>query len=206
MVTTFFFDALAPYEAMLNGFSMQGLQFPASNSAATPESILDLRRKVQETTKLNLALRSRHAKNAATIAQLQTMLTPPSTNNASTPSNSLAFLTQHQNGSSTSQSPLTTQIQFATSQLPALRHLVDELRPKIDKLKYAGLEGIDSGSRREERRQYIESGVRRVVGKGGFGNSEGGLEATGMERRSREDVEGLEAVIRGIGGTEKMES
>ena len=174
--------------------------------AATPESILDLRRKVQETTKLNLALRSKHAKNAATIAQLQNLLAAPSTNDNPTTSNSLAFLTQPQSGATASQSPFKTQTQFATSQLPALRQLVGDLRPKIDKLKDSRPGDIDSGSRREERRQYIEGGVRRVVEKGSFGNREGALDTVGMGRRGREDVEGLEAVIRVIGGTEKMES
>ena len=64
-------------------------------------------------------------------------------------------------------------------------------------------------NRREERRQYIEGGVRRIVGKGGFGDGGGegegileSLASKGVERRGREEVEGLEDVVRGIGEVE----
>ena len=49
-------------------------------------------------------------------------------------------------------------------------------------------------NKREERRAYIESGVRRVVGKGGADGAE-----VGGERRAREEVEGLEDVVKGLG-------
>lgn len=54
------------------------------------------------------------------------------------------------------------------------------------------MEGVDWESRREERRGYIESGVRRVVGKGV------GEEEVGGERRGREEVEALEGVVGGL--------
>ena len=185
----------------------QGLQIPSPESAATPESILDLRRKVQETTRLNLALRNRHAKNTALTSQLRTMLTSTPANSDGKGPKSLAFLTQSQpGGSSTSQTPLTTQTQFATSQLPALKQMVGDLRPKLDNLKGLRTGNVDWGSKKQERRQYIESGVRRVVGKGGFGSGEGGLGGVVGERRGREDVEGLEAVVGVLNREEKMES
>lgn len=52
---------------------------------------------------------------------------------------------------------------------------------------------IDWESRREERRAYIEGGVRRIVGKGA---AEG--EETGGERRGRDEVEGLEKLVTGM--------
>ena len=134
------------------------------------------------------------------------MLTPPPADSNENASNSLAFLTQVRTASSSSsQTPLTTQTQFATSQLPALKQLVADLRPKLDKLKDAKVADVDWKSKKEERRQYIESGVRRVVGKGGFGNGESELEGMAGERRGREDVEVLEAVMAGLGREEKME-
>lgn len=143
--------------------------------------------------------------------QLRTLLLSPSGSEA-TPPNSIAFLTQPTSTSSNSRTPLTTSSQFATSQLPALRQLVADLRPKIRSLKDKGIDNVDWESRREERRQYIEGGVRRVAGKGGFGGGEGeammdSIAGNGAERRGREEVEGLEGVIGGLGdvGGERIE-
>lgn len=58
---------------------------------------------------------------------------------------------------------------------------------------------VDGEGRREERRAYIESGVRRVVGTG----RENG-EAVGGEMRARDEVEGLEAVVGGLGERSRM--
>ena len=53
---------------------------------------------------------------------------------------------------------------------------------------------MDRDGKREERRGYIESGVRRVVGSG----REDG-EGVGGELRARDEIEGLEAVVGGLG-------
>ena len=59
---------------------------------------------------------------------------------------------------------------------------------------------VDRDGRREERRAYIESGVRRVVGSGrGDGDGVGG------ELRPRDEIEGLEAVVGGLGQGSRME-
>lgn len=68
-----------------------------------------------------------------------------------------------------------------------------ELRPKMQEVR-DGLSGkVDWEGKREERRAYIESGVRRVVG---TGRDDG--EAVGGELRVRGEVEGLEAVVEGL--------
>ena len=54
--------------------------------------------------------------------------------------------------------------------------------------------------KREERRAYIESGVRRVVG---TGREDG--EGVGGELRARDEIEGLEAVVGELGQGSKME-
>lgn len=59
---------------------------------------------------------------------------------------------------------------------------------------------VDWESRREERRAYIESAARRVVGKGGVAG-----EDVGGERRGKEEVEGLEGVLRGLDRGGNME-
>lgn len=54
---------------------------------------------------------------------------------------------------------------------------------------------MDSEGRREERRRYIEGGVRKVLGRSGAVEGE----EVGGERRGREEVEGLEGVVGGLG-------
>ncbi|KAL9068263.1 MAG: hypothetical protein Q9161_006289 [Pseudevernia consocians] len=197
-------DDLAPWMRLAH---YEDIQLPISSSAPTPESILRLRRQLQETRKLNLALRSTHTRNAALVTNLNALLSPPTT--ADSPS--YAFLTSHSNPavqslrlsfspSSKDATPLTTNAQFVTSQLPALRKLVADLRPKMQELKDGPGGRVDWERSREERRAYIESGVRRVVG---TGREDG--EAVGGEMRARDEVEGLEAVIGGLGQGSRME-
>lgn len=59
---------------------------------------------------------------------------------------------------------------------------------------------VDWEGKREERRAYIESGVRRVVGSG---RDDG--DAVGGELRARDEVEGLEAVVEGLGKGSRRE-
>lgn len=75
-----------------------------------------------------------------------------------------------------------------------------ELRLKMQGLKEGPGSKVDWEGKREERRAYIESGVRRVVGT----RREDG-EAVGGEMRSRDEVEGLEAVVGGLGQGSRME-
>ncbi|KAL9103859.1 MAG: hypothetical protein Q9163_001137 [Psora crenata] len=182
----------------------EGLQLPPPDTAATPESILQLRRTVQETRKLNKALKARHTKNAALISQLHQVFSPSSTASRTTQSQCLAFLSQRPTTSSISQTPLTACSQFAVSQLPALRQLVAELRPKLGPLRDAGTNSTEWQSKREERRQYIEGGVRRIVGRDGFGDgADQGIleELAGMRtgKRGGGEVNALEGIIRGLG-------
>ncbi|MCJ1459218.1 hypothetical protein MMC28_009595 [Mycoblastus sanguinarius] len=193
-------DDLAPWMRLGH---CEDLQFPLPPSAPTPESILLLRRKVQETRKLNLALNSAYTRNAALIIQLKSLIDP--SHQSSNPS-SLAFLTSSANPAVQTLNlsfappvkdsrPLTKNAQFATSELPALWKLVAELRPKMQKLRGGSGDKVDWESKREERRAYIESGVRRVVGKGTSGGEE-----VGGEKRGRGEVEALEDVVRDLGG------
>lgn len=201
----------------------KNLQFPSSAVAAsssslssdhkpppppTPETLLHLRRQLAETRKLNAALRANHAQNAALLSDLTSLLSsspPPATSAPKDhPTTSLAFLTQphpHPTASLSANStsaattaPLTTTAQFVTSQLPALRQLVADLRPRLQTMQESGDKGVDWDGKREERRRYIETGVRRVVGRGGGGG--GGKELqNGAERRGVEEVEALEGLF-----------
>ena len=75
-----------------------------------------------------------------------------------------------------------------------------ELRPKMRELKEGPSGKVDLDGKREERRTYIESRVRRVIGNG----REDG-EAVGGELRTRDDIEGLEDVVGRLGQGSRME-
>ena len=71
----------------------------------------------------------------------------------------------------------------------------------MQSLKEGAREKVDWESRREERRAYIEAGTKNVVIRRGTVEGE---EVSG-ERRGREEVEGLEGVVRGLERGEIME-
>lgn len=204
----------------------EGLTLPLPSTTPTPESVLALRRKVQETRKLNLSLRNTHSSNETTVAQLKSLLSasqPKPEAQASPPSTidpSLAFLTSQPsattlglsigpptssfarvNAKDDNYSPLETNTQFFISQLPALRQALEELKPRLKSLPEK-IGDVDWESRREERRAYIEGRVRKVVD--GIGG--GGLSGDAMRgvRVGRDEVRDLEGVVGGIAG-DRME-
>lgn len=161
----------------------------------TPETLHLLRRKLTETRKLQSILLAERARNAAYIANLQALLT---STDPSKPG--LAFITQSMakhglqaNGSATA---LREQTRHAVSQLPQLRQLLAALRQKEDE----GIKYNRHSVASEERREYIESQVRRRLeregadlktGEGLTGRSTEGRTVTGEEVRGIEGVVGL---------------
>lgn len=94
--------------------------------------------------------------------------------------------------------PLKTNTAFTLSQLPALRALLQSLRPKAAALG-ASSSGGDAFS--QERRDYIEKQVKRLLERRGVDvkNGEGSVE--GMGRRvAPDEVRGMEAVAGLLGG------
>ena len=71
----------------------------------------------------------------------------------------------------------------------------------MQSLKEGARDKVDWESRREERRAYIEASTKNVVIRRGMVEGE---EVDG-ERRGREEVEGLEGVVRGLAKGEIME-
>lgn len=70
----------------------------------------------------------------------------------------------------------------------------------MQSLKEGAGEKVDWDSRREERRAYIEAGTRNVVGKRGAVEGD----EVGGEKRAREEVEGLEGLVRELGTGQRM--
>jgi kinetochore protein Mis12/MTW1 len=101
-----------------------------------------------------------------------------------------------------SSAPLETNTSFTISQLPALRALLDDLRPKL-----AGLDGTVAGAREDdaarERRLYIESQTRKALERRGK-DFEGEAEATGR-RVGPDELAALESITEGLGTGDRME-
>ena len=110
----------------------------------------------------------------------------------------LSFLTAH-SASSNATSSLQTRAQFTISQLPILRQHLEVLRPKLQTLPNA-IGNVDWDSKREERRAYLESRVRKVVGSGTSGEEERLAAMRGDTGRvGLDEVRGVERVARGMG-------
>lgn len=184
----------------------QDLALPIPVSAPTPASILRLRRKLQETQKLNLVLEAEHAHNAALLSQLHSLVGQPATTKREDDTQSPApcstpfgFLTPHV--ASAALRPLTTSARFTAAQLPALRSLVAELRPKVASLP-SEAETVDWESSTEQRREYVDGMVRRAVSDHGVAEEGGGAD---LKRRvGGEEVRDLERVVHAMGGEEDM--
>ncbi|MCJ1379556.1 hypothetical protein MMC17_002657 [Xylographa soralifera] len=199
-------DDLAPWVRLAH---YGDLTLPLPASAPTPASVLALRRKLQETNKLNLALEYEHARNAALLSQLHSLIGQPGqpkvedTKKSLLPGSApLSFLTPHMAGAPSQ--PLAMSAQFTISQLPALRALVAELRPELASLPSAA-ERIDWDSEKEQRREYIDGVVRRVVSENGVGEESG--ERDVGRTVAGEEVRDLEGVVQamGAGGEDVME-
>ncbi|KAL1989666.1 hypothetical protein VTN49DRAFT_6863 [Thermomyces lanuginosus] len=176
--------------------------------APTPESIDLLRRKLRETRKLQRALKHEYAQNEAILSQLRAVLSnvqQSATEVAgSAPQASetkanldLSFLTNDPAAKMLNVgggNALTTNTTFILSQLPALRAMVAQLRPKLQTLPTVNAIGNSEESiRRNERRAYIESRVRMHLERSGRALGEAAGVGTGR-RVSKSEVEALETV------------
>lgn len=120
-----------------------------------------------------------------------------------------AFLTDNPSAKalgvgSSSHAPLTTNVNFALSQMPALRSLLADLRPKLHTLPAAARK-VDWDSAREERKLYIETRTRRHLERTrGLELDEQGRvrdgEWAGVGRRVQaEEVAAMEGVVQMLG-------
>ncbi|KAL4788555.1 Mis12 protein-domain-containing protein [Aspergillus varians] len=198
----------------------ENISLNPSPDAPTVETILALRQKLQETKKLNRALKQESARNEVMISQLRTILSAAQTPDAANDTKSeggeptgapprkreldLSFLTSSPaaqqlrvgvaTGSNTQHTPLTTNTTFILSQLPALQAMLKELRPKLATLpKSVPVDGKES--KLDERRDYIENRIRLHLERSGqlpVGN-DGNLTVAGRKMDISE-AQALEAV------------
>ncbi|KAK2813817.1 hypothetical protein FQN50_000218 [Emmonsiellopsis sp. PD_5] len=195
---------------------------PLPANAPTQDSITLQRKKLRETRKLHRRLAEECTRNEAIIAQLRAILSPPPPSSSEDPTKpntshptltttptpdapNLSFLVSDPtakrlrigNATDPSHNPITTNTTFILSQLPALRAMLTQLRPKLTSLPVsAGQMEVDP--KREERREYIESRTRmhlerngEVGGEDGRGVVVGGRRVGGEEARALEGVVGM---------------
>jgi len=91
---------------------------------------------------------------------------------------------------------LTTNTKFAVSQLPALRSLLDDLRPKLNALKSLDCNASRASAKeeiKEERRGYIEQRTRSHLERNGINPAENSS-LLFAKRVDEEEVHALEKV------------
>lgn len=188
----------------------KNLELDSSTTTITPEELLQQRRKVQETAKLNAMLKAEEARNQAVIAQLHT-LTGQQPNNpqqasesADQTSSPFSFLTSSSHTSTTTQ-PLSQNLQYTIAQLPALRELLAQLKVSLSSLPAARQTRMDETSLEAKRRGYINTQSRRALDKRGVDASgrDGEAVAGAGRRVAAEEVQGLESVVQALGGAGK---
>lgn len=187
----------------------KNLELDSSTTNITPEELLQQRRKVQETAKLNAMLKAEEARNQAVIAQLRHLTGQSDTSQpaSSTTDGAIApfsFLTSSPHTSTTAQ-PLSQNLQYAIAQLPALRELLAQLKTSLSSLPAARQTRLDESSPEAKRRGYINTQSRRALDKRGVDASgRGGEAVVGAGRRvAAEEVQGLESVVQALGGASK---
>ncbi|KAL3480349.1 Mis12 protein-domain-containing protein [Aspergillus californicus] len=197
----------------------ENISLTPSPDAPTPETIFALRQKLQETKKLNRALKQESARNEVIISQLRTMLSgsqttespneikgegEPTTAAAPKKDLDLTFLMSSlaarqlrvgvATGPNIQHTPLTTNTTFILSQLPALQAIMKELRPKLGTLPKSGAPN-DKESRLDERRDYIESRIRLHLERSGqLPVGSDGNSAVGGRKIDISETQALEAV------------
>lgn len=184
-----------------------GLDFSDMDGMSV-EGINHLRRKLQASQKLHLALEAESAKNEALLQKLRTAVgvdVPVKKENEDEASqrNVLGFLhdkrTLEQGGAS---KPITTTTEFTLSQLQSLRDLSTSLKSLLPNLgaEEAGDDAGDEKTWRRERVEYVEGASKKLLESSGVELGPAGEVRDGEWQGAgrgltREEVEGLEGAV-----------
>lgn len=198
----------------------EGLDFTLDADAPDLESITLQRRKLRETQKLHALLRAETAKNESTIASLRALLStqvPKKEESEDMQSTYPAFAFLQNKGDITGDvsHPISTTTSFALSQLPALKALLQNLKPRLDELANGngkdGLVGEEEKSWRKERLEFVEKETRRHLENvrglelGEMGEVRDGEWQGEGRKLGKGEVEDLERVVGMVGGTDAMD-
>lgn len=178
------------------------LDLSGSEGAPKPEEVQLQRRKLQETMKLNAMLRAEKARNAAVLDQLHTLLGAKSESageEQTAAESPFAFLGA--SSSSPSGQPMTQNVKYALTHLPALRGLLAQLKDSLQTLPNTRHQQEDEDSREATRRRYLTSQSQRAMERRGIETDTAAKTAAVAGRKvQRDEVEGMEAVVQALGG------
>ena len=148
----------------------QGLNFTLEADAPSSESITLQRRKLREVEKLYSLLLAETARNEATMASIRALLSTQvpkiePTDDSQPGHPTFAFLQDKGGLKGDVSHPISTTTSFALSQLPALKALLQNLKPRLDMLSndngQEGLVGEEEKSWKRERLEFVEKEARR---------------------------------------------
>lgn len=195
----------------------EGLNFVDDKDAPNTETVTMQRKKLRETQKLHLLLLAETAKNEATIAKLKSLILnrkpkqEPDTE-AQDIYPTFAFLQNKGDITGDVSHPVTTTASFAISQLPALKSLLENLKPRLDELANGngkqGLLGEEEKTWRRERLEFIEKETKRHLESvrglelGEMGEVRDGEWQGEGRKLGKGEVEDLERVVGMVGGGE----
>ncbi|KAL2074705.1 hypothetical protein VTL71DRAFT_8484 [Oculimacula yallundae] len=203
----------------------EGLSFVQDEQAPNAESVREQRRRLRETLKLRALLGAEKARNEATIRSLKGLLLNQSRNQVEkrepgleeeqTTGAPFAFLQQKGELMGDVQHPVTTTTEFTISQLPALKSLLENLRPRLGELANGGgsegLVGEEEKSWRRERLEFVEKETRRHLENvrglelGDMGEVRDGEWQGEGRKLGKGEVEDLERVVGMVGGGDPMD-
>ncbi|PVH86957.1 hypothetical protein DL98DRAFT_640686 [Cadophora sp. DSE1049] len=198
----------------------EGLSFVQDGQAPNTESVTLQRRKLRETQKLHALLRAESARNEATIRSLKSLLlnevekAEPGLEEAQT-SAPFAFLQKKGELTGDVKHPVTTTTEFTISQLPSLKSLLEDLRPRLGELANGGgkegLVGEEEKSWRRERLEFVERETKRHLENvrglelGEMGEVRDGEWQGEGRKLGKGEVEDLERVVGMVGDGDPMD-
>lgn len=161
------------------------------------------RKKLRETRKLQQALQKESLRNEAMIAQLKAVLSTAQesiktdSKTTATKLPNLSFLTSGPAATTLrvgQNNSLTTNTDFVLSQLPALHAATQKLRAKLSTLSSTTAAVSGNATKRDERREYIDSRIRLHLERSGEPALGDGQAAIAGRKISGAEAQALEAV------------
>jgi kinetochore protein Mis12/MTW1 len=193
----------------------EGLNFMQDYDAPNTESVTMQRKKLRETQKLHSLLLAEKARNEATITSLKALLlnqVPKKEPDEEEIYPAFAFLENKGELTGDGAHPVTTTTSFALSQLPALKSILENFRPRLKELANGngkeGLVGEEDKTWRRERLEFVEKEAKRHLENvrglelGEMGEVRDGEWQGEGRKLGKGEVEDLERVVGMVGGRE----
>lgn len=160
-------------------------------NAPSVESMQMLRRKLAASRTLSRALLQEQNRNDAILQQLRSLTGKDGEQD-------LGFLTQIHAAKKLNVSPdshaLTTSTTFAMSQLPALKSLLADVRPRLASLRNAsGIHESAKNEMKQERREYIEQRTKTLLERNGEAMADNAV-ALPAQALDPDEIQALEKV------------